>query len=72
MISIEFAYPLQLKGEPFKLTVNGISMQELLTTEAGQVTVQPIGENTCSPFDLFPYVKKNLLVSSDIIDKTTL
>ena len=50
--------------------MNGINAHETITTESVQVTVQPIGENTCSPIDLLPYVKRNLRVGSDIIDNT--
>ena len=71
-ISSELASRLQLKGTPLKLTVNGINTQETITTESVQVTVQPIGEDTCSPFDLLPYVKTNLRVGSDIIDNTAI
>ena len=44
-ISSELANRLQLKGEPFKLTVKGINTQETITTESVQVTVQSIGES---------------------------
>ena len=71
-ISSELASRLQLKGTPLKLTVNGIKTQETITTESVQVTVQPKGENTCSPFDLLSYVKTNLRVGSDIVDNTAI
>ena len=71
-ISSELASCLQLKGTPLKLTVNGINTQETIKSESVQVTVQPIGKNTCSPFDLLHYVKTNLRVGSDIIDNTAI
>ena len=71
-ISSELASRLQLNCTHLKLTVNGIDTQETITTESVQVNVQPMGENTCSPFDLIPYVKTNLRVGSDIIDKTAI
>ena len=52
--------------------MNGINTLETITTESVKVTVQPIGENTCSPFDLLTNVKTNLRVSSDIIDNTAI
>ena len=70
-ISSELASRLQLKGTPLKLTVNGINTQETITMESVEVSVQPIGQNTCSPIDLLPYVKK-LRVGSDIIDNTAI
>ena len=39
--------------------------------ESVEVTVQPIGGNTCSPIDLLPYVIK-LRVGSDIIYNTAI
>ena len=71
-MSSDFANNLQLKREPFKLTVNGINTQETIISESVQVTVKPIGEKTCSPFALLPYVKQKLQVGSDIIDNTAL
>ena len=67
-ISSELAKPLHLRGTPFKVTVNGINTQETINTEAVQVKVTPIEENTCSPFELLPYVKENVHVGSDNID----
>ena len=52
--------------------MNGINTQETINTEAVEVKVTPIGENTCSPFELLPYVKENLRVGSDKIDIVTL
>ena len=71
-ISSELASCLQLKGTPLKLNVNGIITQETIKSESLQVTVQPIGKNTCSPFDLLPYVNSKLRVGSDIIDNTAI
>ena len=67
-ISSELSKRLHLKRTPLNLTVNGISTQETIRTEAVQVKLTPIGENTCSPFELLPYVKENLRVGSDKID----
>ena len=67
-ISRELAKRLHLRGTPFNLTMNGINTQETISTEAVQVKVTPIGENTCSPSELLPYVKKNLRVWSDKIE----
>ena len=67
-ISSELAKRLHVKGTPLNLTVNGINTQETISTEAVQVNLTPIGENTCSPFELLPYVKENLRVGSDKID----
>ena len=46
--------------------------KETIITEKVQATVPLIGEITCSPFALLPFVKRNLRVGSDIIDNTTL
>ena len=67
-ISSELAKRLHLRATPFNLTVNGINTQETISTEAVQVKVAPIGENTCSPFELLPYVKENLRVGFEKID----
>ena len=53
----EVAKHLHLWGKPFNMTVNGINTQETISTETVQVKITPIGENTCSPFELLPYVK---------------
>ena len=71
-ISSELAKRLNLRGTPFNLTANGINTQETINTEAVQVIVTPIGENTCSLFELLPYVKENLRDGSDKIDKLAL
>ena len=67
-VSSELAKSLHLKGTSLNLTVNGMNTQETISTEAVQVKLTPIGENTCSSFELLPYVKENLRVGSDKID----
>ena len=67
-VSSELAKRLHLRETPFNLTVNGINTQETISTESVQVKVTPIGENTCSPFELLPYVEENLRIGSDKIN----
>ena len=57
-ISSGLAKHFHLRGTPFKLTINGNNTQQTISTEAVQITVTPICENTCSPIELLPYVKK--------------
>ena len=67
-ITIGLVKRLSLKGKPVTVTVCGINQQKTIDTDAVDVTIKPIGENTCDPFDVTPYLRDELNIGSDIID----
>ena len=67
-IAIGLAKRLSLKGKPVTVTVCGISHQKTSNSDAVDVTIKPIGENTCDPFAVTPYLRDELNIGFDIID----
>ena len=68
-ISRRLADQLQLKGSPTKLTVHGINSHEVVNTEIVELKLTPVHSvNSCPPFSVKPYVRKNLNVGTDVID----
>jgi hypothetical protein len=59
---------MSLKGKPTQLTVCGINQQKTIDTEAVDVTIKPIGEDTCAPFTASPYLREELNMGPDIVD----
>ena len=58
---------LNLKGSPLKQTVCGINAKQVIDTLITDVTIKPLGDNTCASFDVSPYIIDTLNVGSDII-----
>ena len=67
-IAASAAAILNLKGSPLKLTVCGINAKQVIDTLITDVTVKPLGDNTCESFDVSPYIRDTLNVGSDIIN----
>ena len=67
-IAASAAARLNLKGSPLKLTVCGINAKQVIDTLITDVTVKPLGDNTCESFDVSPYIRDTLNVGSDIIN----
>ena len=59
---------LNLEGSPLKLTVCGKNAKQFIDTLITDVTVKPLGDNTCENFDGSPYIRDTLNVGSDIIN----
>ena len=51
-----------------RLTVCGINAKQVIDTLITDVTVKPLGDNTCESFDVSPYTRDTLNVGSDIIN----
>ena len=67
-IAASAAARLNLKGSPLKLTVCRINAKQVIDTLITDVTVKPLGDNTCESFDVSPYIRDTLNVGSDIIN----
>ena len=68
-ISKDLATKLNVKGLPTKLTVHGISSQQVVDTQIVELKLTPVHSGgSCSTFDVKPYVRKNLHVGNDVID----
>ena len=67
-MSIRLANRMSLKGKPTQLTVCGINQQKTIDTEAVDVTIKPIGEDTCAPFAASPYFREEFNTGPDIVD----
>ena len=59
---------LGLHGKALKLTVKGISTEEVVDSRVVEVTVKPREHQDFEPFIVNPFVKESLSVGSDIIN----
>ena len=60
---------LKLQGSPTKLTVHGIIFHPVVETEIVELQLTPLhAVNSCRPFTVKPYVRKDLNVGTDVID----
>ena len=50
------------------MTVCGKNAKQVIDTLIADVTVKPLGDNTCESFDVSPYIRDTLNVGSDIIN----
>ena len=64
----ELAARLKLKGNPIKVTVNGINAQETVDTETIELKVSSLSGQDNEVYTLKPYVKQRINVGSDVID----
>ena len=67
-ITRELAAKLKLKGNPIKVTVNGINAQETVDTETVELKVSSLSGQDNEVYTLKPYVKQRINVGSDVID----
>ena len=68
-ISVDLAAKLNVKGLPTKLTVHGIKSQQTADTQFVELKLTPVHSGGFgSPFDVKPYVRKNLNNGNDVID----
>ncbi len=71
-MSHSLAERLDVAGTDIRLIVNGINTQKTVDTSMVTVTIHPLGDKTCDPFELSPYLSANLNVGSDTIDVPSL